>query len=75
MDESNTALGKIVLRHEVRRQSTPQKKDVYNMKKKVWVPLRLKIIGDVVKVTKSPPTKQFGGGDGAQWNSQNVTWG
>ena len=44
--------------------------------KKVWETPELVVFGSIDKITENgPPPKSFGGGDGAVYMSQNVTWG
>jgi|LGVE01.1.fsa_nt_gb hypothetical protein len=44
--------------------------------KQPWSTPRLTVFGSLEKITKnSIPQKQFGGSDGAAWNSQTVGWG
>ena len=44
--------------------------------KTIWETPELTVFGTVENITANgdPPSKKFGGGDGAVWNQQNVTW-
>ena len=44
--------------------------------KTIWETPELTVFGTVENITDSvgPPTKKIGGGDGAVWQSQAVTW-
>ena len=43
--------------------------------KQTWSTPRLTFFGSLEKIKNSIPQKQFGGSDGATWNSQTVGWG
>ncbi|MBE9533967.1 MAG: hypothetical protein IMF03_03135 [Proteobacteria bacterium] len=43
--------------------------------KQLWSTPRLTVFGSIEKITKDIPPKQFGGSDGAVYQSQNVGWG
>ena len=44
--------------------------------KAIWETPELTVFGTVENITAiaNPPTKTFGGADGATWNNLNVTW-
>lgn len=44
--------------------------------KKIWETPELTVFGTVENITTADiPPKEFGPGDGAVYNDQNVTWG
>lgn len=43
--------------------------------KQSWSTPRLTVFGSLEKITKDIPAKQYGGSDGAVYQSQTVGWG